>query len=254
MRASKSKRSEPDDLDKALENVRRIQKSRERIDLAAIQELKKKFKQTCDYTKRETQRLEHERSAKKPAGTTRSGTKRGVIKEAIYSDGKIINRGIDDAQSKYDQSELDYLKKTIGKFKEVRELKTEYLKYLVVDVFLPELKDIKEGKVKSKFHDRYHALSGISRTDLLSEVWTSLFTNEQRDYINGLLQGAFETTSKDSSGDIKHSDIKYVGIVIYGEVTIRIVKFIHKFKTSEEAVEFMIKSAREAYGFDDEDD
>lgn len=253
-RSSRGKRSEPDDLDKALENVFKIQKSRERIDIAAIQELKRKFKQTCDNTKRETQKLEQARALKKPSGTTRSGNKRGVIKEAVYSDGKVINRGIDDSQSKYDQAELDYLKKSIGKFKEVRDLKTEYLKYLVVDVFLPELKDIKKGKVKSTFHDRYQALSGKSRTDLLSEVWTSLFTNEQRDYINGLLQGAFETTSKDSSGDIKHSDINYVGIVIYGEVTIRIVKFVHKFKTNEEAVEFMIKSAREAYGFDDEDE
>lgn len=245
---------EPDELDKALENVRNIQKSREKINIAEIRELKKKFKQTCDNTKRETQKLEQERSLKKPARTSRSGTRRGVVKEAVYSDGKIINRGIDDSQMKYDQDELDYLKKTITKFKEVKELKYDYLKYLVIDVFLQELKDIKEGKLNSSFHDRYKSLAGKSRTDLLSDVWTSLFTNEQRDYINGLLQGAFETTTKDSKGDIKHSDIKYVGIVMYGEITIRIVKYLHKFKTNEETIEFMIKSARAAYGFDDEDD
>jgi len=243
--------SAPSELDIAIAEFHRVEQDRKKLTLKDIQDFRKKFKKTCDTTKRETQILD--KSQTKRAGTTRSGTKRGHVAQPVYSDGKWINKGIDDSQDKFDSEELEFLKRSIEKLKEVNQLKFEHLKYLVVDVFLTELKDIKSGKIESEFHNRYKALAGKSKTDLFSEVRTSLFTNEQRDYINGLLQGAFDTTTKDDNGDIKHSDINYVEIVMMAESTIRIVKYLHKFKSNEEAVKFMIRSSREAAGVGNDD-
>lgn len=241
-----------DDLDTALADLKTIAEEKKKFNISHVRAIKRKFKEVCDTTKRETQRIERERSCKKPAGSTRSGARRGVVKQAVYSDGKWINKGIDDASDKFDDSEKEFLKKAIDKFKAVHELKFEHLKYLVVDVFLSELKNIKEGKIKSQFHDRYKELKGKSKMDLFAEIRTSLFTNEQRDYINGLLQGAFDTTSKDDNDDIKHSDINYVEIVMLAESTIRIVKHVHKFDTNEDAFSFMIASSKETHGFGDD--
>lgn len=249
-----TKEREPDELDMALANFMQVQEDKKKLDLKEVQALKRKFKSTVDTTKRETEALERQRSTKSHAGKTRSGMNRLVTHKAVYTDGKWVNKGLDDSLDKFDESELEYLRDTIGKYKQVCDLKVEHLKYLVVDVFLDELKGIKNGKVESKFHKRYVDLKGKSKTDMFAEVRTSLFTNEQRDYVNGLLQGAFDTTSKDDNGDIKHSDINYVEIVMLAEITIRIVKYVHKFKSNEEAFEFMIKSSREAHGLGDDDD
>lgn len=244
---------EPDDLDIALASYKQVQEDKRKLNLNEVQALKKKFKCTVDTTKRETQLLDRERSAKPQAGRTRSGANRLVPRKAVYTHGKWVNKGLDDSQEKFDATEVKFLKNAIKKYKQVGELKFEHLKYLVIDVFSEELKDIKSGKIESRFHKRYEDLKGKSKADLFSEVRTSLFTNEQRDYINGLLQGVFDTTSKDDNGDIKHSDINYVEIVMLAEITIRIVKYVHKFKSNEEAFEFMIKSSREALGLGDDD-
>lgn len=249
-----TKEREPDELDIALANFKQVQEDKKKLDLKEVQALKKKFKSTVDTTKRETEALERQRLAKPQAGKTRSGMNRLVAHKAVYTHGKWVNKGLDDSQDTFDESELEYLKDSVGKFKQVSDLKFEHLKYLVVDVFLDELKGIKDAKIESNFHERYVDLKGKSKTDMFAEVRTSLFTNEQRDYINGLLQGAFDTTSKDDNGDIKHSDINYVEIVMLAEITIRIVKYVHKFKSNEEAFEFMIKSSREAHGLGDDDD
>lgn len=250
---SAKRENEPDDLDIALANYRQVQEDKKKLDLKEVQALKKKFKRTVDTTKRQAQALDTERLAKPQAGRTRSGINRFVPHRAVYTQGKWVNKGLDDAKEKFDDAEMDYLKNAIEKFQHVSDLKFEHLKYLVIDIFFEELKGIKEGKIESRFHKRYEDLKGKSKADLFSEVRTSLFTNEQRDYINGLLQGAFDTTSKDDNGDIKHSDINYVEIVMLAEITIRIVKYVHKFKSNEEAFQFMIKSSREALGLGDDD-
>lgn len=238
VRGESKKKSDLDDLDIALANLKECEHERTKINLKEIQELKKEFKTTCDKAKRDTQILEQNHN-KKAAGTTRAGTKRGAVLKPLYTDGKWVNKGIDDASDKFGDDEKEYLKKAIQKFKKVSDLKFEHLKYLICDVFLNDLKQIKQGSIESEYHKRYIELLGKSKADLFAEVKTNLFTNEQRDYLNGLLQGSFDTCLKDAQGDIKHNDINYVEIVIMAEAAIRIVRYVHDFDSNDEALDFM---------------
>jgi len=160
-----------------------------------------------------------------------------------------------DAKNTFADDELEFLKKKTDAVKEVKDLKYEYLQYLVSYVFLPELKGIQKGEIKSAFHDRYMELVGKSKNNLYAEMRLTLFTNEQRDYLNGYLQEVFGANRKDERGDIDHALINYVELVMLYETTLRIVKYVHKFSTYEETLAFMKKKSREAYGIsDDEDD
>lgn len=242
-----------DELLRAVSNWKQARQDQEKLVISEIRELTKQFKKTVDHTKREEQRLDEQQ--KKPTGRTRSGRGR-IPPRPIYTDGKSVNKGIDDADDTYDQDERDYLKKAITKMQNVSDLKFDHMKYLIMYEFLDELKDIKNGKLKSDFHDRYLkcVARGESKEELQSEIRTSLFNNEQRDYISGLLQGAFQTTIKDANDDIKHSEINYVVIVMFYECIARIVKYVHNLDNVQEALKFMRKRSREASGIDDDDD
>lgn len=216
-----------------------------------IREMRKKFKITCDTTKREVQRLDQ--LQKKPTGKLRSDRKPRP-ERAVYSDGKWVNKGIDDASEPYDEEEKAFINRNISRIRRITDLKSEHIKYLVMDVFLKELKDIKSGRIQSDFHDRYHTNDKLDQKELQSEIRTSLFTNEQRDYICGLLQGAFQTTLKDGNDDIKHSEIKYVGIVMVYECIARIVQKVHDLDTVQQALVYMRKRSREASGVNEDDD
>lgn len=242
--------------EKCLSDLKEVQRDKSKLKISEIQELRKKFKQTCDSQKRGTQILDQKINSKRKAGTTRSGTIRGAAKQSTYASGKWVNKGIDDSQEPFEADEVQYLKKAVNKFKKVNDLKLEHIKYLVMDVHLEELKKIRSGEKKTYFHKRYRDLvdQGRTTTELHSEICLSLFTNEQRDYINGLLQGAFDTTTKDAKGDIKHNDINYVNIVMVAEITARIVKQVHKLRSTDEAFAFMKESAKEALGLGGDDD
>lgn len=242
------------ELEEAIICYKKAEEERKKLDVDKIRQLEKEFKSVIEKSKREHQIFEQKKSVVKPS-RTRSGLRRGHVPKADYTNGKWILKGMDDALEKYDDDELVFLKKSVEKIKVVSDLKFEHLKYLVGYVFLDELKSIKQGELKSHFHDRYEELKGRSKTELLSEVRTSLFTNEQRDYLNGLLQGLFESNTMDKNGDIKHLEINYVGIVMLAESTARIVKFVHGFDTFEQTFAYMKKRSREAHGIsDDEND
>lgn len=239
------------DFVKALADLKSAQEDKAKLGpVSEIAEIRKKFRKAVDKTKREQQILEEKH--KTPTGRTRSSKLAKKTHRAIYSSGKYVNKGIDDAEEVFDNEEKDYIKKAISRIKKVSDLKTEHIKYLVIDILLEDLKDIKSGKIQSDFHDRYH--SGEAQVELQSEIRTSLFTNEQRDYISGLLQGAFKTTIKDANDDIKHSEINYVEIVMLYECIARIVQNVHKFETVKEALNFIRKRSREASGIHDEEE
>lgn len=243
---SKPKRP-PDELDQLFDSMRQVDKNKKILNLKAIQELKKQFKTTCDDTKKATQ-IQNFKNPPKLNPKTRAGAKLEAAKQVVYTDSKWVNKGFDDSGEKYTPDEIDWLEKRLERVQEVRALEFPQLKYLVIDRFLDDLKKIKTGELVSLFHNRYLDLGGKSKSDIFSEVKTNLFTNEQRDYLNGLLLGAFGATDTDANGDIKHSDINYVEIVMLFETTIRIVKFVHKFKSDEETFNFMVQKSREGLG------
>jgi len=244
------------DMEKALAALKESQEELNKIRIEDIRELCKEFIKTVDMAKRAIQLQEERESTKKPTKSTRSGLKRGASKKIDeYTQGKIILNGMRDAEITFADDELEFLEKKVGTVKEVEDLKFEYLKYLVSHVFLSELKGIQKGEIKSAFHDRYIKLYGKCKNELYSEMRLSLFTNEQRDYLNGYLQGVFRANKMDQRGDIDHTLINYVELVMLHETTLRIVKYVHKFSTYQETLAFMEKKSREAYGiFDDEDD
>lgn len=247
----KTKRKVNDEFEQVLESQRQLEKTKKTFNSNIIKDLTKKFKSACDETKKSTKLLDRQ-TKPIPNPRTRAGAKLEASKQVVYADSKWVNKGLDDSQDKYDDDEIEWLKKKIEKVKQVRDLEFPHLKYLVIDRFLNELKKIKSGELVSSFHNRYCEIGGKSKSDIFSEVKTSLFTNEQRDYINGLLLGAFEATDTDANGDIKHSDIKYVEIVMLFETTIRIVKFVHKFKSDEETLNFMMQKSREGLGLEED--
>ena len=234
-------------LMKAVADCKKAKEESNKLKKDVILKLEKDFNLTVDRAKRAMQKLEREQDAKKPS-RTRSGREHRRTDKPDYTNGKWVIKGMDDAAETFTEEEQEYLKNAIKKLKSVDALKFEHLKYLVQYNFLEDLKGIKDGKVKSAIHDKYFALKGQSRVELGSEVRLSLFTNEQRDYLNGLLTELFECNTKDDNGDIKHHDIHYVGIVMLAEATIRIVKEIQKFDTIEETLEFMREKSYEAHG------
>lgn len=244
------------DMEKALAALRKSQEEASKIRIEDIRELKKEFNKAVDQAKRTAQLQEEREAIKKPAKSTRSGLKRGALKKIDeYTLGKVILYGMRDAKNTFADDELEFLGKKVATVKEVKDLKFEHLQYLVSYVFLPELKGIQKGEIKSAFHDRYNEMIGKNKNELYSEMRLTLFTNEQRDYLNGYLQEVFGANKKDERGDINHTLINYVELVMLYETTLRIVKFVHKFSTYEETLAFMKKKSREAYGIsDDEDD
>lgn len=243
-----------DECVKAKADIDRIEEDKRKgLNISNIKAIDKRFKQTCDKTKKETQLTLQKQSMKKKAGSTRSGKIRGKPKESTSSDGNWITRGMDHARESLSADDIKYIKNRIVKCKEVDKLELDHIRYLIMEVFLDDLKKIQAGELASNFHERYHSLKGKS-SDLLSEIRTSLFNNKQRDYISGLLQGAFKTTTKDDNGDIKFSEIKYVTIVMYAESIIRIVKYVHKFESNDEAFAYTIKRSRESLGLDEDYD
>lgn len=248
----RNKKRVNDEFEQVLESQRQLEKTKKTFNSNVVKDLTKRFKTACDETKRSTKLLvRHTKPPPNPR--TRAGAKHEAAKQVVYADSKWVNKGLDDSQDRYDKDEIEWLQKKVEKVKQVRELELPHLKYLVIDCYFDELKKIKSGELVSSFHDRYCELGGKPKSDIFSEVKTSLFTNEQRDYINGLLLGAFEATDTDANGDIKHSDIKYVEIVMLFETTIRIVKFVHKFKSDEETLNFMMQKSREGLGLEEDD-
>lgn len=220
-----------------------------------VKNLQKEFKQVIEEAKKNTERIE--RNEIKKAGKTRSSTRKQAVKQSIYSDSKYVDKGIEDSkENNFSEEELAYMERELKgkKYDKVEKLGLHHIKYLVMYKLIDELRDIKEGKMDSEFHKKFTALGTKPKTEMLCEIRTTLFTNEQRDYINGLLQGLFKTTENDSRGQFKHSEMEYVQIVMLAEATIRIVKHICKFASIEGAVEHMIKCSRKAHGIDDEEE
>lgn len=228
------------ELAQAMKSLKEIAK--ERSKLGNIKDIRKRVDSVFSNLKEGEKKLQdHDFFKKKTIKSTPTKEKTGS------SNGKFVNKGIDDSlRAPFAEDEQSYLDDKIDKIKEVKKLDYDCLRYLVTEVYLDDLKKIKEGKVKSKMHTDFHKKGTISRADLLSQIRTSLFTNDQIDYINGLLQGTFDTIELDDKGDIKHAEIDYVLIVMFSEVTIRIVKHVHKFKTVKQAQAFMVKSGEES--------
>jgi hypothetical protein len=249
------KSSAGNEMEKALAALKKSEEDAKKICIEDIRELKRDFNKAIDRAKRAAQEQEEREALKKPAKSTRSGLKRGALKKIDeYTQGKIIISGMRAAQNTFAEDELEYLRREVPKVKQVKDLKFEFLQYLVSYVFLPELKSIQKGETKSEFHDRYNELIGKSKNDLYAEMRLSLFTNEQRDFLNGYLQEVFGANKKDERGDINHELISYVELVMLYETTLRIVKYVHKFATFEETLEFMKKKSREAYGISDDEE
>lgn len=251
--AKRTKKPAPDDdFDKVLASMAKLEKDKKILNPQAIQEIRKSFKSTCEEQKKVVTKMMRERQ--KPCSTkTRAGAKREASKHVVYVDSQYVNKGIDDSQERFMADELSYIERNIQRVKQVRDLDFPHLKYLVVDRFFEELEKIKSGEQKSTFHDRYCRRKGASTQEILMDLKTSLFTNEQRDYINGLLIGAFKVNELDAKGDITYNDIKYVEIVMLFEVTSRIVKFVHKFKTDEETLNFIVQKFREGLGLEEDE-
>lgn len=231
-----------------------LKREKEQIKSIDISDLKSSLSKTFKKHKESEQQLRiHEANSRK-AGTTRSGKKRGVVDEkSCHFEGKYVNKGIDDSQERFQLDEQEYLENQMKKMRQVKELKFDHIRYLVTQVYLNDLKDIKAGKLDSKIHNDYIKLQGKSRQNILSEIRMNLFTDEQNAYIYGLLQGAFGATEIDANGDIKHSEIQYNNVVMLTEVSIRIVKHVLKFSTNEEALKHIVKSWNEDYGFENDD-
>lgn len=239
------------ELMKALAGWRQAKKDQQSLRKEDIMVMKKEFKKVVEKTKRSTQIINDHQN--KPRARTRSGRTK-VPPRVVSSDGKHINKGIDDATESFDQSEIDHIKRELARVRQVSNLKFEHLRYLVIDVFLEELKGIQSGKVKSDFHDKYMLKDGECKAELRQEIRSSLFEAKQRDYISGLLQGGFQNTIQDDHGDIKHSAINYVEIVMVYEAIARIVRYVHKFDTIKESLDYIRKKSREASGIEDDDD
>lgn len=240
------------EMAKAIEAARKCKQKLSGITVQDIRDLKKDIDKTIDKAKRESQVHEQRESLKRPAKSTRSGLKRGALAVKEYTLGKVILMGMKDAEfSNFTEEELETIKKRTSRIKEVKNLKYENLQYIVKHLLLPELKGIQNGEIESDFHDRYNSLVGKNKKELYSEMRMTLFTNEQRDYLNGYLQELFGANKKDEQGDINHGLINYVELVMLHETSVRIVKLIHKFDTFEETIEFMKQKSRETYGLDD---
>lgn len=242
----------------AIANLKKIEEANKTMTVQSLKDLQKEFKAVITKTKREAEEFERSKTISKPS-RNRSGRRRGASaiknkQNGTYADGKWITKGMDDAQEKFADDELEFLEKDVRKKKSVGDLGYEHIKYLVAYKFIDELRAIKRGDLKSTFHDRYHELIGKSHMELESEVRTTLFTNEQRDYINGLLQELFDANKKDDKDQIRHMDIKYVKLVMLKEVVLRIVKFVHKLETDEETEEYMKKSSRQAHNISEDEE
>jgi len=245
-----------EELAELMESLKKSDDVRKKINMDEVRQLNKDFGKAVSKAKREAEEQELRHAATKPSKSTRSGLKRGAFRaKEEYSEGKYINIGMEAVSDKFDKDELEYLETEVRKVKNVKDLKFEHLKYLISYMFYDELAGIKKGEIQSDFHDRYMELVGNCKKELQSEIRTTLFTNEQRDYISGYLQELFEATKTDSTGAIKHGEIEYVETVTLHELTVRIVKFVYGLASAEETLAFMKSKSREAYGIsDDEDD
>lgn len=239
----------------ALERLAALQAEQEKssknsVNLREVRELKKRVKDVISESKISLKQLEKQQAIKKaktaPARTTRART---VAKEkvSLYTQGKYVNKGIDEARQPLEPDEIEYLKNQLSKVKQVDKVTYDQLRYLITSLFFEKLKSIKEGRSKSTMHKEYMARRGKCMSDLFSKIKTTLFTNEQRDYINGSLQGAFDAVSLDVNGEIKHSDIDYLSTVLFYEVTIMIVQHVLKFDTQVKAINFMSKHTTETF-------
>lgn len=218
-----------------------------------LRQLRIDMRGTIDKAKKGMEELERQKSVTKPL-RTRSGLRRGATskKAEASTNGHIVNKGMDEVDDVFDKEEQAFLKNQIKEINQVKDLKYHHLRYLIRYVILNELKKIKAGTLKSEFHQRFND-PNWSKEDLRSEIRTSLFSNDQRDYINGFLQGIFEANKKDERGNLKHREMDYVSIVMLYETVVRIVKLIHQFKTMKETTAFMKKKSREAFGISDDE-
>lgn len=253
--AKETQRRDGDDDDDVwtmiMKNAKEIERDEKLYSNINTEELKKMVDSTFSHMKKGEDKLKEHEALQRKAGTTRSGRKRCVKSEnSCHFDGKYVNKGIDDASEKpFDEEEVEFLEKQIDKMDKVNLLKFDHLRYLIIQVFLKDLKDIKAGKLKSQTHDQFMMLKGKSKNEMLSEVRTNLFTDIQRAYIYGLIQGVFETTKIDEEGNIKHREIEYNNVVMMTEIITRIVKRIHDITDDTEASEFIKKSWDVAYGY-----
>lgn len=236
--------------------LRKSEELRKKVCIDDVKELRKSFGAAINQAKRDAQEHDKKLAITKPSRSTRSGLKRGQVRNIEeYTQGKYIVKGMDDAKEEFDEDEIEYLKKDVKKFKQVKDLKLEHIKYLVSYKFLPTLQSIKTGETQSNFHDRFIELKNDSKNELLSEMRMTLFTNEQRDYLSGYLQQVFQANQTDQKGDIKHTEISYVETVMMYETIIRIVNFVHDHESFDETLAFMKSKSREMYGISsDEDD
>lgn len=248
---SRRRRSMDEHFKAALAGYKEAKEEKKKIKDLDLKGLEKKFKKTCDQVKRETQILMRDKIDKRRAGTTRSGKRRGVVEKVAKTSGKIVNKGLDEAAEPFDESEITFLKDAVAKVKKVDELKYEHLKYLVMNVFQDDLNSIKDGELESDLDKRFKDLvrRGKSATELGADIYLGLFKSEQTDYIRGLLQGIF-VCDKDG---VKHDEDSYASTVLVAEVTIRIVRYVMRFASNEEAHNHMVQQAREACGFDPDD-
>lgn len=233
--------------EKVRENIRKCNEEKKILDKKEIAGIDKQFKNTVSDQKKQLEKSNQRIAADMRLGKTRSGTKRGFKKVKTHCNGNIINKGIDDSKEAFDEDELEFLSKKVDDIKRLSDLKTEHIKYIIMYKLLDDLKQIKSGKISSEVHDKYKELiaNGGSTSELFEDIYTTILSNDQRDYINGMLQGAFDLTKKDGKGDINYNDISYVNTVLLAETITRLVKFIHKFETTEQTVEFMKDSAKE---------
>lgn len=220
-----------------------------RINIEEVKELKKRMKKVCTEVKQHIHEADQKpitRTSRLRLRTTQTKTPKKE-QQCLYTQGKYVNKGIDESRQVFSHDEIEYLENNLKKVKDVNKLNFDQLQYLITHKYFQKLKDIKEGTVKSEMHDRYIKQKGKSSHNLITEIKTTLFSNEQRDYINGCLQGAFDATSLDDNGDIKHSDIDYLSTVLFYEITILIVQHVHKLDSYDSAREFMIQHTREAF-------
>lgn len=228
------------DIANALRNIKKDAKDRKRYE--KIKDIKISMNRAFENAKTGTEKLKDNEFFNEKAKMKKTKPKKPSNKTSS-SDGRVVNKGIDDSQREpFGDDEVEHLYRMLADIKIVNKLDYDCLRFLVCQVYLDELKRIKAGKLKSKIHDEYVAKGIKAKAGLLADMRTNLFTNNQIDYINGLLQGVFDTTEKDNKGDIKHSEIDYVLVVMFTEITIRIVKYVHKLKTNKQAQNFIIKS------------
>lgn len=252
---NKRKSSEPPSaLDEALAAIKKDQERRKKLPNADdLRKLRSDMRGTIDKAKNAMEDLERRKAAAKPQ-RTRSGLRRGAPQKRMdaYTDGNIVNKGMNEVEELFADDEQQFLKKQVREMSQVKELKYHHLRYLIRYEIFNDLKKIRLGTLKSEFNEQFKDPL-LSKDDLRAEVRTSLFTNEQRDYINGFLQGIFEANKKDESGNLRHREMEYVSIVMLFETVVRIVKLIHGFKTCKDAIAFMKKKSRESLGISDDE-